>query len=372
MPATFSIRVLGSIIRIEISGTLAATAAEQLREPWQALAVDVQDDPDALVRVVVGGAEMPLPSGADRVVRAAGPAQAAQSMSIAVTLEGIARLRGHALLLHAAGVALDDGRVIGFVGPSGRGKTTASRALAQTYGYVTDETLAVLPDLSVIPFPKPLSVLDGPPPKHSIRPEALGMRPAPAGGLRLAAIALLDRRAGIRSARVERVELTDGIGAIAPETSALVALPRPLGDLVDIIARTGGVRRVVYSEAAQLAQLVPEILDAASEPPHTESMPPEAIDADDIPTSASANQYRRTPWIDAVRIGERTAIHDGAHVFVLDGLGPELWSHADGATLDELVTRAVQAAPPPPGIDPTAEVRRQLATMTDAGILRRG
>lgn len=371
MPATFSIRVLDSIIRIEIAGTRGSQAVEELREPWSALLVDPALPPDAIVQIVVGSPDLPYVPGRRRI-GVPDSALAAQSLATAVTREGISRLHGRALLLHAAAIALDDRRVVGFVGPSGRGKTTASRALAQVYGYVTDETLAVLPDLSVIPYPKPLSVLDGPPPKHSIRPDVLGMRPAPAGALRLAAIALLDRRPGIRSPRVERVALTDGIGEVAPETSALVALPRPLGDLIDIMARTGGVRRVVYGEAAQLAAIVPEILDAASDSPPGAPVTPGAIDDEGSPTAAVVGGYRREPWVDAVHIDDRTVIHDGARVYVLDGLGPVLWSSADGATFDELVERAIRAVPPPPGLDAAAEVQRQLDTLTDAGVLRSG
>ncbi|MDL9978266.1 hypothetical protein [Microbacterium candidum] len=301
------------------------------------------------------------------IVRATDVDHAAQYLATALTLEGIRGLRGRALLLHAAAIAFDDGRVIGFVGPSGRGKTTASRALAQAAGYVTDETLAVLPDLSVIPYPKPLSVLSGPPPKRSIDPAGLGMQSLPDSPLRLGALALLERRPDIVEAYVENVELSEAIGLIVPETSSLIAMPRPLGDLVDVIQRTGGVRRVIYSEAGQLPALLPELLALATPPREdVEVVTPVAAES-----PRQDGIYRRAPFHDAVRIGQRLAIHDGERVVILDGLGPELWESADGASRADLVARVTRLDPPPEGVDAGAEVERRLIALAEAGLLIR-
>ena len=113
-------------------------------------------------------------------------------------------------------------------------------------------------------------------------------------------------------------------------------------------------------------------MGAASQSPPAALAAPEAVDDEGSPTPVVVGGYRREPWVDAVHIDDRTVIHDGARVYVLDGLGPVLWSSADGATVDELVERAMRAVPPPPGLDAAAEVQRQLDTLTDAGILRRG
>lgn len=371
MPAAFSLRVLDSIIRIELTGTLGEGAEAELAEPWAGLRVEDEGPPDAVIRVVVGDADdAPPPVAGARVVTAATLPTAAQELTTAATIEGIVALHGRALLLHAAGLALDDGLVVGFVGPSGRGKTTASRALAQTYGYVTDETLAVLPDLSVIAYPKPLSVIDGPPPKRSLGPDQLGLQPAPEGGLRLAALALLDRRPDVAAARVEPVGLSEAIGLIVPETSALVTMPRPLGGLVDVIRATGGVRRVVYSDAEQLAALVPHLLTRDADPVEVV----EAISADEPAgeTAIPDAGYRRGTWQDALSIDDRLVIHDGHGVFVLEGIGPLLWRNADGATLEALCTLAVAEFPAPPEFDACAAVERELDTLVDAGLLMRG
>jgi hypothetical protein len=364
MPAAFLIRVLDSIIRIEFDGTLSVDHMEALRAPWRELQVGDHEQVDAIVRVVVG--DIADPTGAVAAVSGDDPDLIAQSLSTTVTLQGIAKLRGRALLLHAAAISLDDGRVIGFIGPSGRGKTTAARALAQHYGYVTDETLAIRPDLSVIPYPKPLSVLVGRPPKHSIAPADLGMRPLPDERLTLAALVILDRRPGATEARIEEVDLVDAVGSIAPETSSLIALARPLGDLVDVVQLTGGVRRVVYADAAQLAHIIPRILEASCAPADVQPVAP----SDGAASVATEDPiYRRVPWSDALRIGDRVLVHNGSRVVVLDGLGPLLWCAADGRDLGALVALATREIEPPTDVDAEAAIARRLDDMVEAGVL---
>ena len=98
------------------------------------------------------------------------------SLSQQVTLAAIEAARGRAWMLHAAGIATPDGPVVVLVGPSGRGKTTASRALGAVYGYVSDETVAIDEDGRVWPYRKPLSVIeDFAAPKTQLAPSALGL-----------------------------------------------------------------------------------------------------------------------------------------------------------------------------------------------------
>src|SRR5690242_4779685 len=99
-------------------------------------------------------------------------------------------------MLHAAGLASDDGGTVALVAGSGTGKTTAGRLLGRSLGYVSDETIAVEHDLTVRPYAKPLSIVTDPTVptgKHEESPDDLGLRPA-APVLRLAAVAVLERR----------------------------------------------------------------------------------------------------------------------------------------------------------------------------------
>ena len=161
------------------------------------------------------------------MIRANSPEALAQRITSEVTIGAIRGLRGEALMLHASAVSLDDGRVIGFVGPSGRGKTTASQALGRFYGYVTDETLAVRVDGSVVPYPKPLSIGSWPGVKVTEPASTLGLRRAPAESLRLAAIVLLDRRPDVEQPFVESVPIIEALSELVPPDEPPLCPPAP-------------------------------------------------------------------------------------------------------------------------------------------------
>ena len=75
------------------------------------------------------------------------------SLSIDVTLAALAQRAGELLLLHAAGLAAPDGGgVVVLVGPSGRGKTTAARVLGRHFRYVSDESIGIDTDGTVLPY----------------------------------------------------------------------------------------------------------------------------------------------------------------------------------------------------------------------------
>ena len=77
------------------------------------------------------------------------------------------------MMLHACGLAdRETGRVVALVAASGTGRTTASTSRAKTWGYVTDETVAIRDNVSVAPHPKPLSLKQAivGPPKTQVEP----------------------------------------------------------------------------------------------------------------------------------------------------------------------------------------------------------
>ena len=82
------------------------------------------------------------------------------AMASTVTMRVVQALVGQAVMLHAAGLSTQDGLVIGLVGGSGAGKSTATERLCRSaFGYVTDELLVVELDGTVRAYPKPLSVI---------------------------------------------------------------------------------------------------------------------------------------------------------------------------------------------------------------------
>jgi hypothetical protein len=165
-----------------------------------------------------------------------------------VTIKAIEAAAGTRLMLHAAGLADADGRVLALVGPSGMGKTTASVYLAQHgFGYVSDETVSIGPGGDVLPFGRPLWLRKrGGEVQRS--PDELGLA-IPSDDLRIARIVLLDRIPGrIGPPALTPVSLIDALLELIPQVSALPRLPDPLQYMCRIVDRCGGVLRLTYGE----------------------------------------------------------------------------------------------------------------------------
>ena len=142
--------------------------------------------------------------------------------------------RGRLLMLHAGAVSHPEtGESLVYVAPGGTGKTTLSRLLGRSFGYLTDETVGLDATGTILPYPKPLSVrADQPGLKHEVSPDALGLLPAPAQP-RVARVVLLDRRVDAHEAEVEEVGFMDALFALTEQSSSLPMLDRPLHRLAD-------------------------------------------------------------------------------------------------------------------------------------------
>lgn len=381
MPTAFAVRALASTVRIELDDSLTGDEQAELRAQWSDLLVE-DGTPQHTISAGVSG----MLADADAPAVVAPSAEIlADLIATEVTHHGIAELRGRALMLHAAAVSLDDGRVVGFIGPSGRGKTTASQALGATYGYVTDETLAVLPDGTVVPYPKPLSLGERPGHKRTVGASTLELKPASEAPLRVAALALLDRRPDAAEPSIEPVPLTEVLAELVPQTSFLAELQDPLRTLAEVIISAGGVRRVIYSEARTLPGLVDRILDeAGDERPFLtpvsmrerdcdcfkHQLPAEFPDAAEPRPDGPAGTFRRATHRDALMIDEQLVVLVPGSVTVLDGLGPILWLAADDSTEEELTAAALEQLPEPPeGVDAAAVVAQAIRDLVDAGLL---
>ncbi len=279
MSETLQLHVLGTRVEIEIAGDGAALATAAVREAWGELVLPGAADADGR------GAGEAEPEVAAEIV-ADGPLhftvgdeqethQFMDSLSSRATLAGIDARSGELLMLHAAGFAHPDtGTVIACVAPSGTGKTTISGAAAGHLHYVTDETVAVEADGTVVRYPKPLSVKqtgEGWVPKLQRAPGSLGLTVAPEAGLRLGGIVLLRRLrdgevdaagAGAGAAdqlaepRLEPVDLFDAIIELVPELSYLGRMQHPLQRIAAAVLQTGGARRLVYREAGEAIHLL--------------------------------------------------------------------------------------------------------------------
>jgi len=308
------------------------------------------------------------------------------SLSMDVTLAALKQRAGEVLMLHAAGLATDEGRVVVLVGPSGRGKTTASRVLGREFGYVSDESVGIEADGTVLPYRKPLSIIeDHDHLKAQRSPKELGLRPLPHRPLRVAALVLIERDPGVAEPRVERLDSAEGIVGLAEQASYLGRLPRPLRTLWSHVAAVGGVHRVTYSDAATLAPAIAQL--AGREPSRVagqgESEPPaapEPLRAAPARTSVaqdrSAPTYRRVPVLDTLALDDdRLALlvqhgRKTTRVIVLDGIAPTIWAATpEPMTLATIAEAAVARHGEPAGTDAATLVAASVAQLESEGLL---
>lgn len=355
MPRTLLVDAVGSCIAIDLTGLDEGDEAA-VRAAW----ADASAGPgSAPVHTVT-------PHGSER-------AHMLSSLSQQVTLAAIEAARGRAWMLHAAGVATPDGQVVVLVGPSGRGKTTASRALGAVYGYVSDETVAIDDDGRVWPYRKPLSVIEDPAaPKTQLPPSALGLQPLPDAELRVAAVVLLDRDpAHPVEPVVETADLGDVLEDLVSQTSFLHHQPAALRFIAALAAATGGIRTVKYREAATLPAVIPSLVRPAG-PIVVSDKPAHIV----VSAEGSGPRFSRVPVADEVAVDDpdRIAIltiSDGqqGHVTLLGGIAPAVWRAADGATLSQLTDAALQAYGEPEGFDAEVAVLLAVGVLLDAGLI---
>lgn len=333
------------------------------------------EDREALHRVWTDAAAAPS-SEADDVVPFSGGQEIEHLLSTAsqkVTRAAIKARRGELWMLHAGAVADEQGRVVVVIGPSGRGKTTATRTLAQRYGYVSDETVAIDSDGIVHPYRKPLSIIEDEQRVKAQRPPSeLGLGALPAVPLRLAALVLLDRRPdGPDKAVIEDCNVGDVLDEVVQQTSHFADLPHPLRTLAAHAEAVGGFRRAIYREAEALADaFAPLFRD-----PATNVIAEEHVALAPASRSGAAEGWQRTPYLDALALTDPSRIaivqsgEAGGLLRTIDGIGPVLWQHADGRPLAELVS-AVVAAHGEPGSDDAAQlVDAAIAELAEQGLL---
>ena len=220
----------------------------------QRVTVRVDDDPEALAAETTPTSLVgqDLPTVMDR-------------LSPMVTRLAVDDRRHDLVMFHACAVADPaTGRTAVLYGPSGTGKTTMARTLCTDLVYLSDETAGVAPDLRIVPYPKPLSIIvnAGDELKEQVSPGRLGLvRPADME-YRLAALVQLTRDPDHEGdATLDRLATVDALPELVAQTSYTREMERPLHRLADLTQRVGGVRRVTYAEAAQLRPVVRALLD---------------------------------------------------------------------------------------------------------------
>ncbi|MET4147137.1 hypothetical protein [Arthrobacter sp. UYCo732] len=258
----------------------------------------------------------------------------AENLTSRLTVAAILANAGELTMLHACGVADQvTGAVVALVAKSGTGKTTAASVLAGTYGYVTDETVAIRPDGSVVPYPKPLSLKqEYVVPKRQVGPDELGLQSAPAKPF-IQSIVLLDRVEGAQRVlpTLSKVPLADALLALIPDSSSQGEIDLPLQSLCRLIDSVGGVWRVTYSEAADLpAALAPLFREQRPSKPEWE-----APGLETGFTPIPAGHVRRTAAKDAVAIAGDLLVMLDKEIARLSGIGPAIWEATANAVAED-------------------------------------
>ncbi|WP_076261484.1 hypothetical protein [Intrasporangium flavum] len=254
-PTSFVVRALGRRVRVTLDASLLAEA----RRVWH---LCLEDDADAPVDAeVLHDPPTPTTEGgpSERTTRVA----SLQELTQTITHAAIGAAAGELLMLHAG--ALCDprtGATLMYAAPGGTGKTTVTSTFGPGRGYLTDETVGLTRDLTVLAYPKPLSVRRGDTAflKHETAPGDLGLA-SPVVRPWLAGIVALRRDAAPGApVEVEHVGLLEALVLLAPETSSLARLDEPLRRLADAVEAAGGLRVLHFADAPDLRPVVTEVL----------------------------------------------------------------------------------------------------------------
>lgn len=381
-----SIEVLGTVFTVWWGTGVTPEQRELMRRAWsrcivKSVALTVpspKDEPAEPTRSLPFTALVTFTSNSAgsgrRNLAAVSYERLAERMTSELTYAAILEQAGKLTMLHACGVAdLHTGAVIALVAKSGTGKTTAATVLARKFGYVTDETVAVAPQGDVVAYPKPLSVkqVRTESAKAQIGPDDMGLKEAPEA-LSLGAIVLLDRsnhHAG--KPTLHRVPLADAVLALIPESSSQAQIENPLQSLCRLIEAVGGVWRVRYAEAEDLATA----FGALSFPPSEKSsawfscerVGDSDADNEEFPT----NCYLRNEPLDAVEIDGELILMLASEVVRLTGVGPAIWRLSSRPVTMQEIVRELENSYGLPD-DYQTYIDAAVGSMVARGLLRTG
>ena len=355
MPDRFLIDAVGAVIDIDASRRDAQFQA-RVHDAWADARYDGERGADAVV-----------------LVRENLDDDAALSMlSTDVTMAALAHRRHDPVwMLHAAGLADESGRVVVLSAPSGTGKTTAARHLSRRYAYVSDETIGIAADGRVDAYRKPLSIIE---PQSAHKAQVAlsridGGRPLPPA-LRVAKIVVIDRSPHAPEQPVlEHLDIAEALEFLGPQTSYLCDSEAPLQRIDALLTATGGAVRLRYREVADIDAIVDQLVQTETTPVlvgAAQPVPP-------VTAPSRAGTYVRADVVDELDLSGRRAVlrrtSTGGQVHVLDGIGPTLWSAAEGATLDELISEVVAVHGEPEKGDARAMVQAAVQELVEDRLL---
>lgn len=261
---------LGVPVVVRASGEKSADLAQALSKAWEWCLNDPPTGHSATKPLIVKAF---LDSDEDAVQEARSLGATASSsleelmhwLTPLVTTRAITARASSLLMMHACALSdPDTGATVLLAGPSGAGKTTVARVLGKSFGYVTDECSAIRDDHTLVPFPKPLSLVTESPSgvKEQASPSSLGLMEPP-DEVDAVAVLYLDRQPDAPvEPEVTPVSNVQALGMLCPQVSFVGSRPAPLWRIVRLLDATGGLRRVSYRDAADLHGVVAGLVEA--------------------------------------------------------------------------------------------------------------
>jgi hypothetical protein len=306
--------VLGRRVRIDAGGHPATAQVDAL---WSRCRTTGASDTGEETTIILPRTDRPLTPDA-------GLHRADQVRAVA--LEAAA---GRLLLLRAAAVSTPDGSVVALVSSDAAQRASVVAELSRRgFGYVSDELLAADESFAVVAFPEPLRFEHEDPEFSTLAgPDALGMRPCPDAGLRLAAVVMLEHDPDLRGApELTRVARPDDVRRLE---DALVSAPSSWAEtaLPDLVDEVDGLWVLTYGEIQAAAPVLAELVARRTQVPVGPGQLYVAVGVGD---------------------GEDRPLAVSGHDLALDGLRRVVWmAAAGGASLEDLHAAAIRELPGP-------------------------
>lgn len=257
---------------------------------------------------------------------------ATERLTVHVTIHLLKAHAGNKHLLHAAVLGdAKSGQAVGLVAASGTGKTTAASVLGASFAYLSDETAVVtIDDLSIMPYPKPLSVIEEEnAPKVQYDPAQRGLKvAAPDSTYTLSHLVILDRdKTGQAPVSWERLPLDEALFTIVLQSSGVQQMPQGLAELAGLLNRVGGAIKLTYSEITETLPFFRDLLTGQLDIPQ---LAPDFdyLRAPEPATGGTSGEklYQRAAGTEGLAIGDSFLLTTSGRLSRISIIGWDIWS----------------------------------------------
>lgn len=341
------VRAIGTHFRVAFDDSLDPDQRQHLQRVWSCASAPIMGEPEV---TVTAGIDREI---GDHSVSADRLHDLSDQLADTISKHAVKRARGELLLFRGFAVATETGRAVIVITDLDKQEDVLA-ALVHRFTLVARGVVGVTADFEVLPhrmprFVESLMAVPDQTPDATLTPT-------------LAAIVLLQQQAGEGSA--QPTPLTTSLPDIVSRTLHLGDLPEPLHTLATVAGITGGIRTVTYESLGEVADAISWVAEASAPPA-------EQWRGYAAPVAGGFAQWGDIT--DAIDVGGTPLVMRDNVVHALGGVGPVIWELIGaGASLDELVARAVEAyGEPPAGADVSILVTQAVDVLVTAGLATR-